>query len=87
MIFNALKPDGNLRILCRLYSSNFSLGIFFFISYNSLNRTGFLNIQGEQESIPRNQIHQHLQPGGPVREHYSYSIPSPHRLLNSSSGN
>ncbi len=39
-----------------------------------------LNYEGAQESIPRNQLRQPMQPGGPVRQHYSYSVPSSHRL-------
>jgi hypothetical protein len=33
-----------------------------------------------QESIPRNQFRQHMYPGGPVRQPYPYSVPSPHRF-------
>ncbi len=45
----------------------------------------FLKFQGAPESIPRNQIQQHMQPGWPVRQPYSYSAPSPHRLFKNSS--
>ncbi len=46
-----------------------------------------LNIEGAQESIPRNQFRQPLWmwPGGPVRQPYSYLVPSPHRLFKYSS--
>ncbi len=39
-----------------------------------------LNIEGAQESIPRNQFRQPLWmwPSGPVRQPYSYLVPSPH---------
>ncbi len=39
----------------------------------------FLNFYGSQESIPRNRI-QTMYPGGPVRQPYSYSVPSPPSL-------
>ncbi len=42
----------------------------------------FLNFEGAQKSIPRNQFRQ---PGGPVRQYYSYSVPSPFRLFKNSS--
>jgi hypothetical protein len=45
----------------------------------------FLNFYGAQESIPRNQFRQPMQPGGPVRQSYSYSVPSPHMLFKYSS--
>jgi hypothetical protein len=38
-----------------------------------------------QESIPRNRFHQAMQPGGPVRQSYSYLVSSPHRLFENSS--
>ncbi len=41
----------------------------------------FLNFEGVQESTPINQFHQPVSPGGPIRQPYSYSVPSPHRLL------
>jgi hypothetical protein len=31
--------------------------------------------------IPRNQFRQPMQPGKPVRQPYSYSVPNPHRLF------
>jgi hypothetical protein len=37
----------------------------------------FLNFKGAQESISRNKFRQAVQPGGPVRQPYSYSVPSP----------
>jgi hypothetical protein len=43
------------------------------------------NISGAQESIPRNRFRQPMQPGGPVRQHYSYSVSSPQRLFKNSS--
>jgi hypothetical protein len=45
----------------------------------------FLNFSGAQESIPRNQFRQAEQPGGPVRQPYSYSVPGPQRLFKNSS--
>ncbi len=41
----------------------------------------FLNFYGAQEWIPRNQFSQAAWPGGPVRQTYSYSVPSPLRLF------
>ncbi len=38
----------------------------------------FLNFYGAQESILRNRFRQPMNPGGPVRQTYSYSVPSPH---------
>ncbi len=38
-----------------------------------------------QESIPRNQFRQAVKPGVPVRQAYSNSVPSPHRLFKNSS--
>jgi len=38
-----------------------------------------------QESIPRNRIRQPMKPGGPVRQPYSYSVPSLHILFKNSS--
>ena len=35
--------------------------------------------------IPRNQFRQAVYPGGPVRQPYSYSVPSPYRLFKNSS--
>ncbi len=47
----------------------------------------FLNFYEAQQSIPRNRFRQPMQLGGPVRQSYSYQVPSPHRLFkNSSSG-
>ncbi len=43
----------------------------------------FSNYQGALESIPRNQFSHLMQPG-PVRQPYSYSIPSLHRLFKNS---
>ncbi len=45
----------------------------------------FLNVYGAQESIPRNEFRQPMYPGGPVRQLYSSSVPSPHRLFTNSS--
>ncbi len=45
----------------------------------------FLNFYGAQESIPRNQFRQPMYPGGPVRQPYSYSVPSPYRLFKNTS--
>ncbi len=47
--------------------------------------TVFLNLKGAQESIPRNRFRLPMQPGGPVRQPYSYSVASPHRLFKNSS--
>ncbi len=47
----------------------------------------FLNVYGARESIPRNEFRRPMQPGGPIRKPYSYSVHSPHRLFkNSGSG-
>ncbi len=47
----------------------------------------FLNFQGAQESIPKNQFRQAVKDGGPVRQLYSYSVPSPiDYVKNSSTG-
>jgi hypothetical protein len=37
----------------------------------------FLNFNGAQKSIPRNRFRQPMYPGGPLREPYSYLVPSP----------
>jgi hypothetical protein len=36
-----------------------------------------LNFYGAQKLIPRNRFRQPMQPGGPVREPYSYLVPGP----------
>ncbi len=41
----------------------------------------FLTFKEPKESIPRNHFRQPEKPGGPVRQPYSYSVPSPHRLF------
>ncbi len=41
----------------------------------------FLNFYEAQKSIPRNRFRQAVWPGGPVRQPYSHSVPSPHRLF------
>jgi hypothetical protein len=45
----------------------------------------FLNVYRGQESIIRNRFRQPMQPGGPIRKPYSYSVPSPHRLFRNTS--
>ncbi len=44
----------------------------------------FLIFLRAQESIPRKQFRQPLQPGGPVRQPYSYQVPSLHRMFKNS---
>ncbi len=51
----------------------------------SPNFKTFLKLQGAQESISSKQFRQAVQPGGPVQQPYSYSVPSPHRLFQISS--
>ncbi len=43
-----------------------------------MTEPGFLKFKEAQESIPRNQFRQAVQPGGPIRQPYYYSIiPAP----------
>ncbi len=67
------------KILAVLYIGRGELAI----QYRS--EPEFLNIFRAQESIPRNHFRQPMQPGGPIRQPYSYSVPSPHRLFKNSS--
>jgi hypothetical protein len=39
------------------------------------------NVYGAQESIRRNEFRQPMYPGGPVRQPYSYLVPSPPRFF------
>jgi hypothetical protein len=45
----------------------------------------FLNFSGTQESIPRKHFRQPMYTGGPARQPYSDSVPSPYRLFKNSS--
>jgi hypothetical protein len=53
-------------------------------SFNLDSRARILNFKGVKESIPRNQFRQAVKPGGPVRQPYISSVPSPHRLFQNS---
>ncbi len=48
-------------------------------------RANFKTLKEPKNRITRNQYRQAMQPGGPVRQPYSYSVPSPHRLFKNSS--
>jgi hypothetical protein len=59
---------------------------FWIINVQQQTEPEFLNFEGTQESIPRNQFRLAVSGGGgPVRQPYSYSVPSPHRLFKNSS--
>ncbi len=49
--------------------------------YRQSTEPEFKNFDWARESIPRNQFHQPMKPGGPVRQPYSDPVLSPHRLF------